>query len=240
MPCILHIETTTAACSVALSQDTQVIHTEEDLTGRNHATLLGDFVKNALSFADSHAIPVDAIAVSGGPGSYTGLRIGTSMAKGLVFGLGIPLIALSTLRVLATPVLLYHEKLPDDVLLCPMLDARRMEVYSAIYDHALTEIRPTGADVVTLELYKPYLDKQPICFFGSGAEKCKSILTHPNALFLDNIIPHARYMQPLAEIAFRNNDFADAAYYEPHYLKEFVAGKSRDLLKETRNHNSTT
>lgn len=234
MPCILHIDTSTSACSVALSQDTQIIYDEEDTQGPNHNVLLGTFVDQALSFADSHAIPVDAVAVCSGPGSYTGLRIGVSMAKGVAYGLGVPLIAVPTLKLLATPVLLYEEDLPDEALLCPMVDARRMEVYSALYDRALTERRPVGADVVDAGTYLPFLEQGPVYFFGNGAEKCKSVLVHPNARFIDGIIPRARYMAPLAERAYHRGEFVDTAYFEPYYLKDFVAGKQRDMLKETR------
>ena len=129
MSCILHIETSTSACSVAVSEDGQNVFKKEDLKGPSHAVLLGVFVDEALSFADSHAMPLDAVAVSCGPGSYTGLRIGVSMAKGICYGRNLPLIGLPTLKVQCVPVLLYHEELPDDALLCPMIDARRMEVY---------------------------------------------------------------------------------------------------------------
>lgn len=234
MPCILHIDTSTNACSVALSEDTQIIYSDEDTQGSNHNTLLGTFVDQALSFAENHAIPLDAIAISSGPGSYTGLRIGTSMAKGIAYALQIPLIAIPTPQVLATPVLLYHDEVPDEALLCPMIDARRMEVYAALYDRALHEVRPIGADIVTLDLFLPYLEKQPVFFFGNGAEKCKDILSHPNAHFIDHILPLARNLAPLAEKAFHQGQFVDTAYFEPYYLKEFVAGKQRNMLRETR------
>ncbi len=236
MPCILHIDTSTASCSVALSQDTQIIYADEDVRGEaNHNVQLGVFVDQALSFADSHAIPLDAVAVSSGPGSYTGLRIGVSMAKGVAYGLGVPLIAVPTLKLLATPVLLYEEELPEEALLCPMVDARRMEVYSALYDRALTERRPVEADIVTSGTYLPFLEQGPVYFFGTGAEKCKPVLAaHPNARFVDGIIPLARHMAPLAEQAYHRGEFADTAYFEPYYLKDFVAGKQRDMLEETR------
>ena len=133
MSCILHIETSTSACSVAVSEDGQVVFKKEDLNGPSHAVSLGVFVDEALSFADSHAMPLDAVAVSCGPGSYTGLRIGVSMAKGICYGRNLKLIGLPTLKVQCVPVLLYHDELPDDALLCPMIDARRMEVYAAVY-----------------------------------------------------------------------------------------------------------
>ena len=230
MSCILHIETSTTTCSVAVSEDGQNVFTKEKSDGPSHAVSLGVFVDEALSFADSHAMPTDAVAVSCGPGSYTGLRIGVSMAKGICYGRGIPLIGIPTLKVQCVPVLLYHDELPDDALLCPMIDARRMEVYAAVYDRALRTVRDTGADIVDENTYKDYLDQHPVYFFGEGAAKCKERITHPNAHFIDNIRPLASMMFPLAEKAIAENDFKDVAYFEPFYLKEFVAGKPKKIL----------
>ena len=228
---ILHIETSTQACSVAVSEDGQTLFTLEDLDGPNHNVKLGVFVDEALSFADSHALPLDAVAVSCGPGSYTGLRIGVSMAKGVCYGRNLKLIGLPTLQVMSVPVLLYHDEVEEDALLCPMIDARRMEVYAALYDRALRSVRDTQADIVTPETYRSYLDERPICFFGSGAEKCKEVLMHPNARFIDGIRPLARHMCPLAEKAIAMERYEDVAYFEPFYLKEFVAGKPKNLLQ---------
>ncbi|WP_024993075.1 tRNA (adenosine(37)-N6)-threonylcarbamoyltransferase complex dimerization subunit type 1 TsaB [Phocaeicola paurosaccharolyticus] len=229
MSCILHIETSTEACSVAISQDGMAIFTKEDLKGPSHAVQLGVFVDEALSFVDSRGIPLDAVSVSCGPGSYTGLRIGVSMAKGVCYGRNLPLIGLSTLELLSVPILL-NSDLPEDALLCPMIDARRMEVYSAIYDRALKLKKAISADVITEESYKEYLDKQPVYFFGNGAKKCKEVINHKNAIFIDDIIPLAKWMFPLAEKAFVNNNFKDVAYFEPFYLKDFVASKPKKLL----------
>ena len=230
MSCILHIETSTKVCSVALSQDGESLFHREDAEGPSHAVSCGVFVEEALSYAESHAIPLDAVAVSQGPGSYTGLRIGVSMAKGVCYGRNIPLIAIPTLQILCVPVLLYHEELPDEALLVPMVDARRMEVYSAVYDRALHEVRATQADIVDENTYAAYLEQGPVYFFGNGAAKCRECITHPNAHFLDNIHPLARNMYPLAERAMANGQFQDVAYFEPYYLKEFVATKSKKLL----------
>lgn len=230
MSCILHIETSTKVCSVALSQEGQLIYHEEDFDGPNHSIRCGVMAEAALSFADSHAIPVDAVAVSSGPGSYTGLRIGASMAKGICYGRALPLIAVPTPQVMCVPILLQHDDLPQDALLVPMTDARRMEVYSAVYDRSLHEVRPIGADVVEPDTYVDYLDHHPVYFFGDGSAKCRSIITHPNAHFIDGIVPLAKYMCPLAEKAMLGGDFQDAAYFEPFYLKEFVALKSKKLL----------
>lgn len=229
MSCILHIETSTEVCSVALSQDGTCLFSREDLQGRSHATQLGVFVDEALSFADSHAIPLDAVCVSSGPGSYTGLRIGVSMAKGLCYGRDLKLLALPTLEVMCVPVLLGHD-LPEDALLCPMIDARRMEVYAAVYDRALNVRREICADIVDESSYAEFLEKGPVFFFGNGAAKCREKLTHPNAHFIDEVRPLARWMFPLAEKALARDEFKDVAYFEPFYLKEFVASTPKKLL----------
>ena len=229
MSCILHIETSTDVCSVAVSQDGASIFSKEDFKGPSHATELGVFVDEALSFADSHAIPVDAVAVSCGPGSYTGLRIGVSMAKGICYGRSIPLIGIPTLEVMCVPVLLFRD-LPEDALLCPMIDARRMEVYAAVYDRALRVKREIGADSVDENSYSDFLAERPVYFFGNGAAKCKDKLQHPNARFLDDVHPLAKWMFPLAEKAMAQGKFDDVAYFEPFYLKEFVASKPKNLL----------
>ena len=229
MSCILHIETSTNVCSVAVSEDGQCIFSKEDFNGPNHAVVLGSFVDEALSFADSHAIPVDAVAVSSGPGSYTGLRIGVSMAKGICYGHGIKLLSVPTLKLMCVPILL-REMIEDAALLCPMLDARRMEVYAAIFDRSLREIRPTQADIVDENTYKVLLDRQPIYFFGNGAEKCKEVIRHPNARFLADIHPLAKWMMPLAEKKMMNGEYEDVAYFVPYYLKDFVAKMPKNLL----------
>lgn len=229
MSCILHIETSTEACSVAVSEDGMTVFNEEDLKGPSHAVQLGVFVDEALSFVDSRAMPVDAVAVSCGPGSYTGLRIGVSMAKGICYGRNVPLIALPTLQVMCVPVLLYQD-LPEEALLCPMIDARRMEVYAAVYDRALNVKRDTAADIVDEHSYLEFLDKGPVYFFGNGSAKCREKITHPNARFIEEMRPLAKWMFPLAEKAFLKGDFKDVAYFEPFYLKEFVASRPKKLL----------
>lgn len=229
MSCILNIETSTEVCSVAVSQDGASIFSKEDFKGPSHAVVLGVYVDEALSFIDSHAIPLDAVAVSCGPGSYTGLRIGVSMTKGICYGRNVPLIGIPTLEVLSVPVLLFNE-LPEDALICPMIDARRMEVYAAVYDRALQVKRPVGADIITEDSYAEFLDKHPVYFFGNGAAKCKDKLTHPNAHFIDDVHPLAKWMFPLAEKAMATQDFKDVAYFEPFYLKEFVASTPKKLL----------
>ena len=155
MSCILFIETSTKVCSVAVSEDNHIIYHKEDFEGPNQARILAPMVKEALSFADSHAIPLNYVAVSEGPGSYTGLRIRCSTAKGLCYGRNVKLIAVPTLKILAVPLLLYREDIEDDALFCPMIDARRMEVYCAVYDRALREVMPVKAQVVEADTVPP-------------------------------------------------------------------------------------
>lgn len=229
MSCILSIDTSTNVCSVAVSQDGACIFSKEDFEGPNHAVNLGVYVDEAMSFADSHAIPLDAVAVSSGPGSYTGLRIGVSMAKGICYGQNLKLIAVPTLELMAVPVLL-REEVEEGALLCPMLDARRMEVYSAVYDRSLREVRGIQADIVDANTYKEYLDRAPVYFFGNGAEKCMEVINHPNARFIKNVHPLAKWMYPLAEKRIAQEKFEDVAYFVPFYLKDFVAKESKKLL----------
>lgn len=230
MSCILNIDTSTNVCSVTVSQDGSCIFEKQDTLDSKHREKLGTFVDEALAFTDSHALSLDAVAVSGGPGSYTGLRVGVSMAKGICYGRGVKLLAVPTLELLAVPVLLYHEAVEDDALLVPMIDARRMEVYSAVYDRALKEVRGIQADVVDGHTYKEYLDRGPVYFFGNGAEKCMEVIHHPNAHLIKGIDALAKNMFPLAEKRMAEEKFEDVAYYVPFYLKDFVAKKAKPLL----------
>lgn len=232
MACILHLETSSDVCSVALSEDGALLFAKEharDATPQESAFSL--LVDEVLSMADSAAKRLDAVALSCGPGSYTGLRISASMAKGICYGRDLPLIALPTLEIVCVPILL-RDDLPETALLCPMIDARRMEVYAAVYDRALVAVRDVAADVVDNQTYKPYFSHGPVWFFGNGADKCRSIINHPNAHFVPDVRPLARWMFPLAEKAYNAKRFADVAYFEPFYLKEFVATRPRDLLHE--------
>ena len=230
MSCILNIDTSTNVCSVAVSQDGACIFDKEDHSGPNHAERLGTFVDEALSFIDNHAIPLDAVAVSCGPGSYTGLRIGVSMAKGICYGRDVKLLAVPTLELLCVPVLLREMVTDDDALLCPMLDARRMEVYAQLFTRSLREVRPIQADVVDADTYREYLDKHPVYFFGNGAMKCKEVIDHPNAHFIEGIEALAKNMLPLAERRMAREEFEDVAYFVPFYLKDFVAKTPRNML----------
>jgi tRNA threonylcarbamoyladenosine biosynthesis protein TsaB len=233
MAIILNIEASTDVCSVALSESGEVFFYQESSESRSHAQVLAPFVEEAIATADSRAMKIDAVALSCGPGSYTGLRIASSTAKGVCYGREIPLIAIPTTQIMAVPVL-FRDDIPDDALLCPMIDARRTEVYATIYDRALNVQMATRAEVVTPDSFAEYLDKQPVYFFGDGAAKCSTIITHPNARFLDKYRnPLAKWMMPLAERAWLDGKFEQIAYFEPFYLKNFVATKSKDLLKTT-------
>lgn len=230
MACILHIETSTDVCSVAVSQDGACIFHEEDHSGPNHAVKSGTFIDEALSFIDSHLIPLDAVAISSGPGSYTGLRIGVSTAKGICYGRDVKLISVPTLQLLCVPVLLLEKVQEEDALLCPMIDARRMEVYAQLFDRSLHEVRPIQADIVDGETYRQYLDQHPVYFFGNGAAKCMETINHPNAHLIENVEPLAKWMFPLAEKKFLNEQYEDVAYFVPFYLKDFVAKMPKKLL----------
>lgn len=230
MSCILNIETSTETCSVAVAQDGGIIFEKINNEPNSHTKYLAKFVEEALSFAESHAIPLDAVAVSSGPGSYTGLRIGVSTAKGICYGKNVPLIAITTLKLLCVKPLLSDDIEDENALLCPMIDARRMEAYTAIYDRALREVREIKAEVIDVTTYNEWLDKGLVYFFGNGAEKCKEIINHPNARFIDNVVPTAKSMLPLAELAIAKGQYEDVAYFEPFYLKDFVAIKSKSPL----------
>lgn len=226
---ILSIETATSVCSVSISNENTIIYEKEETKGPSHASLLGRFVDDAVKFSRNQKIKLDAVAVSCGPGSYTGLRIGVSEAKGLCFGLNIPLIAINTPLILAQGVLV-ENNIEEDVLLCPMIDARRMEVYAAIYNKKLEIVREIQADIVDNETYLKYLDTNKVIFFGNGAEKCKESINHPNAIFIDSVYPQAKNMRKLAMNVFLDNKFEDVAYFEPFYLKEFVATTPKNKI----------
>lgn len=222
MPCILNIETATEVCSVTVTRGKEVLFQREETKGPSHAVLLGVFVDEAIKELRNQGIKPDAVAVSCGPGSYTGLRIGVSEAKGLCYGLEIPLIAVPTLKIMAYHVI--KNNLADKSnLLCPMIDARRMEVYDTLYDHNLNEIRAASADIIDESSFSDYLSNGKVVFFGNGSDKCKEILGNPNAIFLEDIYPRSIDMVDLSEKLYDEKQFVDVAYFEPFYLKEFVA-----------------
>lgn len=230
MSCILNIETSTDVCSLAVSVDGDLVFNKEDHSAHNHSVSLGVFVDEALAYIDDRNIPLDAVAVSCGPGSYTGLRIGVSMAKGICYGRGVKLIAVPTLELMCVPLLLGEKIEEDNALLCPMLDARRMEVYAQIFDRGLKEKRGIQADIVDADTYKEYLDHAPVYFFGNGAEKCMETIAHENAKLIKGIEPLAKNMFPLAEKRIAMGQYEDVAYFVPFYLKDFVAKQPKKLL----------
>ena len=223
MTCILNIETSTKVCSLALSVNGDIVFEQANFSGSSHASHLGIYASQAIEYARKNQLKIDAIAVSSGPGSYTGLRIGVSEAKGLCYGFGIPLIAIPTLKIMTTALHSVYRSPFTDCYFCPMIDARRMEVYASLYDINLNEIRPVQADIIDEGSYKDYLEQRPIVFFGDGSDKCKPVITSSNALFVENIHPLATAMVSLAEDAFNKKEFVDTAYFEPFYLKEFQA-----------------
>ena len=227
MALILNIETSTEVCSVALARDGKVVECRESLTGQNHAQLVTMLINEVLESASVPVAGLNAVAVSGGPGSYTGLRIGVSVAKGICYAADLPLIAITSLEAMAWHVIQHRDQyqIPqtEPVVFCPMIDARRMEVYTAFYDIQGAMIRPIQADVIDHQSYHEYLDSNKVLFFGNGAAKCHATITHPNALFLDQVNTSARNMSPLGERDFLLKKFVDVAYYEPFYLKDFIA-----------------
>jgi tRNA threonylcarbamoyladenosine biosynthesis protein TsaB len=227
MSLILNLESSTEVCSVSVAKDGNLLAFRENSEGMNHAKLLTLYAEEVLNELKINAADLDAVSVSGGPGSYTGLRIGVSAAKGICYAAGIPLIAISSLESMAAYVALHLQDygLPTDeqLLLCPMIDARRMEVYSAIYSTKGEQVRDITADVIDHHSFQDYLQKGPVAFFGNGADKCKRAIQHPNALFPKGITASSKHMAVLAEKAFNEKNFVDVAYYEPFYLKDFVA-----------------
>ncbi|MCD7931233.1 MAG: tRNA (adenosine(37)-N6)-threonylcarbamoyltransferase complex dimerization subunit type 1 TsaB [Tannerellaceae bacterium] len=229
MPNILHIETSTNVCSVALSRDGVILFEKKSFEGPSHAALLGVFAEETVNYLKQKGERPDAVAVSSGPGSYTGLRIGVSLAKGLCFGYDIPLIAVPTLDILAYQAIRKNQRNPD-YLYCAMLDACRMEVYSALYDSNLAPLRETQVEIIDENSYRTLLETQKICFFGNGAAKCKNSIQRENALFLEDIHPLATEMVTLAEAAWEKKEFADTAYFDPYYLKDFVATVAKNKV----------
>jgi len=219
MLCLLHIETSAACCSVALSANGAVCFEKTSFEEHSHAAVLGVYIKEALAVWKGKP---DAVSVSAGPGSYTGLRIGVAMAKGLCFGFDIPLLGIPTLEILAAKAI-SRAPHPAGALYCAMLDARKMDVYAALYDANRRATSEPTAGKVSADAYASYLESHIVYFFGSGAAKCKSVIVSPRAVFLDDIYPLATDMIPLAEERFHAGRFDSAAYFEPYYLTEFTA-----------------
>lgn len=225
MAVILNIETSGSVCSAALTAEGTVIAHREDFEGRNHATLLSGFIKHCLDHAADHEIKLDAVAVSMGPGSYTGLRIGLSEAKGLAYALDIPLIGIDTLQLLATRVMFSSDEIDPDTIFIPMIDARRMEVYTAAYNFSLEELLKPQAMILDENSYAAIkATGKPILYFGSGAEKAQTIFAYaPQARYVEGVEAVAVDMIALAEMAYARRQFVDTAYSTPAYIKDFQA-----------------
>jgi len=219
---ILNIETSTTNCSVSLSKEGETIFLKEDYSdGYSHAERLHIYIDEVLKESNVEPSQLDAIAVSKGPGSYTGLRIGVSAAKGLCYALNKPLISVSTLESLS-----YQVKTNEGIIVS-MLDARRMEVYSAIFDYNHKQIRETQAQILDKHSFSDYLEKGNVYFIGNGVEKSKTLILHKNAIFIDGKLPSAEEMSKLSYDKYKKNDIEDVAYFEPYYLKDFVALKPK-------------
>jgi tRNA threonylcarbamoyladenosine biosynthesis protein TsaB len=254
MSLILHIETATNICSIALSCDGQLLSLRESNIRNSHAAVITRFIDEVVKSSNRKLSAIDAIAVSKGPGSYTGLRIGVATAKGLCYALDKPLISIPTLQAMASgiwhqasgskiqasgcrhpaagirhPASGIRQELPNNMILfCPMIDARRMEVYYAIYDLNGNEIRETRAEIIGEDSFSDILAGHTIIFGGDGSLKCREVMkSKKNAVFIDNFEASAQFMISLAEEKYGRQEFEDLAYFEPYYLKDFIAGKAR-------------
>ena len=200
-----------------------VLEHREDYEGRNHALLLSGFIEEMMQYATPRGIKIDAVAVSIGPGSYTGLRIGLSEAKGLCFGLDVPLIGIDTLKILVVATM-FGNYIDENSYYVPMIDARRMEVFAGVYDSALQEVMPARPVILTPDSFSEYLGQgRKLVFVGNGAEKAANLIKHPDVVYIPGVKPAAVDMLALSEMAFRKGDFIDIAYSTPNYLKEFQA-----------------
>ncbi|QSE97942.1 tRNA (adenosine(37)-N6)-threonylcarbamoyltransferase complex dimerization subunit type 1 TsaB [Fulvivirga lutea] len=225
MSIILSIETATPICSVALHADDMLIGKISIQKGQSHSSVLNEAIHNLINLVNISLKDLSAVAVSKGPGSYTGLRIGTSTAKGLCYALDIPLISVETLTAMAKGVINIHKH-----LLCPMLDARRMEVYASVFTSDLHVLNPISPVILDENSFADHLQNNKVIFFGDGAKKFREITKSLNALFIDSVYPDAEYIGSLAFEKFQNNVFEDVAYFEPFYLKEFKATKPKSML----------
>lgn len=227
MATILCIETATTVCSVALYDSQTLLCYQEYHIEKSHSALLPSIIETSVSYAGLTKTDIEAVAVSEGPGSYTGLRIGVSIAKGLCYALGIPLIAVNTLASMAIGVNRYNKR---GALLCPMIDARRMEVYTGIFDSENNLIREVAPKIIEEGSFSEFLVGNEVWFFGDGASKCHDLLSnHPNAIFLNDVWPSAKHMILPAVNKFHNRNFEDVAYFEPFYLKEFRISKPKTV-----------
>jgi tRNA threonylcarbamoyladenosine biosynthesis protein TsaB len=230
---ILCIESATGVCSVALCDQSGTIAIKESGDERAHSKLLATFVDDILNDAGTRASQLDAVVVSMGPGSYTGLRIGVSMAKGLAYGAGVPLIAVDTLLSMYHTLIAKHEayaSVAATTLFCPMIDARRMEVYYSVIGSGGNVVSEAAAAVIDRDSFASLLSRGEVIFFGNGASKCTEVIDHPNARFVDGLHPSADGMRIPALQALTEKRFADVAYFEPYYLKDFLATIPKKLI----------
>ncbi|MCX7985687.1 MAG: tRNA (adenosine(37)-N6)-threonylcarbamoyltransferase complex dimerization subunit type 1 TsaB [Bacteroidales bacterium] len=237
---ILCIETSENFCSVALSENGRLVLQLVDDSDRNHSQILTVLIDSLLKQVNLSVDSLSAVAVSRGPGSYTGLRIGTSVAKGICYAANIPLIAVSTLETLCYAALndTFFNKNTSDLLLCPMIDARRMEVYMQFFSRDVKPVSEIEAKIVSSDSFLPILKEKTVVFFGSGADKIERLYNSPSAIFLNGVRPYAQYMISSAFKCYSSNVFEDVAYFEPFYLKNFLPTKSgKNLLGSRENKN---
>lgn len=228
---IINIETSGKICSVALTMDGALEFQLDDREGMQHANKLAPFVDRCMAELARKEIKPDAVAVSIGPGSYTGLRIGLSLAKGLAFSLQVPLIGVDTLKILAVKAMFSSMNWDATEILVPMVDARRMEVFTAAYDFALNPVTEPGPMILDENSFADLLNSgKQLYFIGDGAEKAKKVIKHPNAHWIDGLLPQAKDMLALSEKAFRENDFIDIAYSTPNYLKSYQTTKPKPVF----------
>jgi tRNA threonylcarbamoyladenosine biosynthesis protein TsaB len=229
---ILYIESSTLTCSVAISRNGDMLALQESQDqSYAHSEKLVVYIDEVIKQAKLKPSDLDAVCVSKGPGSYTGLRIGVSAAKGLCYGLGIPLLSVGSLESMAYLAKTnFENELADVSFLCPMIDARRMEVYMQLFDAGLNQLQAVSAEIIDEQSFSSELEKGKIAFFGDGATKCKETIRHSNAVFLNDFKTSASGMIPLAEAKSVNKQFEDVAYFEPYYLKDFVAGKPKKMF----------
>lgn len=227
---ILNIDTASGICSVALAKDGEVILGYESSEKMDHSTSLAPFAEKCLNYARDHRISLDAVAVSAGPGSYTGLRIGMSLAKGICFGLNIPLITISTLKIMAVRAIFTDDSFEGDELIVPMVDARRMEVYTGVFNSGLELLEEEKPLILDENSFSNLIDERKVIFIGDGSSKFRELYSGKNAIWAGEGMSHAKYMATLAELDYRKKNFADLAYSVPSYLKEYQAGKPKNKV----------
>lgn len=227
---ILNIDTSSSICSVALAKDGEIVIGLESSQKMDHSVSLAPFIQKCLTYLKEGEESLDAVAVTSGPGSYTGLRIGLSMAKGLAFGLDIPLITLSSLTVMAVRAIFSYQDFMGEELIVPMMDARRTEVYTGVFNSRLELQQPEQPMILDENSFSDLSSDSKILFIGDGTEKFQKVFNGKNAIWLGPGMPHAKYMVPLSEKAFRASNFADIAYTVPNYLKEYQTTKSKNKL----------